>query len=249
MKLVINRYCLFVILIFAFFSVFSTPAFAQFKPLPTIDTMHITVNLSDKVSYHFEKYILYAYNQLGYKVIFEKILTARAREMVDAGRLDAMMIAEKEIEQVYSNLLRVPVMLAKGSLMLYCHKQIDCQVSALENENNIVGVVSGHSMSAFYMREMRASTYAVKGQENLGVMLTKGRLNYVLVVHEDRLGNIGNFDDTQYQKVEVYRSEGYHFIHKKHKHLLPQLTISLQLAIEKYGPLVKPEKEEKANNG
>ena len=234
MKLVINYYCLFIIFIFASSS---APLYAQ--PQPIVNTMHITINLSDKVSYRFEKYLLFAYNQLGYKVIFEKILSARAREMVDAGRLDAMMIAEKEIVQVYTNLLRVPVMLAKGSLILFCNKQVDCQVSALNKANNIIGVVSGHSMSAYYMRQKRASTYAVKGQEHLGVMLTKNRLNYVLIINEDRLGNIGDFDDTPYQKIEVYRSEGYHFIHKKHKNMLPGLTQSLQLAIEKYGPLVK----------
>ena len=59
--------------------------------------MHITIPLSDKVNSHFERYLLFAYNQLGYKVIFDKILNVRARKMVDAGRSDAIMIAEKEI--------------------------------------------------------------------------------------------------------------------------------------------------------
>mgnify|MGYP000681092069 CR=1 FL=1 len=237
MKPVISCFCLIFLC-----ALFSVSIYAQ--PAQAVKTIHITIHLSDKISYSFEKYLLFAYNQVGYKVIFDKILTARARAMVDAGRLDAIMVAEKEIEQVYTNLVRVPVMIAKGSLMLYCKKRVVCSASALQNANNIIGVVSGNSISANYMKPMRASTYAVKSQENLGVMLTKGRLDYVLVVYEDRLGNIGNFDESPYQKVEIYRSEAYHYIHKKHRHLLPKLTKALELAIEKYGALVLPDEAE-----
>ena len=237
MKFVIHYYCLLIVFIFTFSS---TYLYAQSEP--KANTFHITVNLSDRVSRRFEKYLLYAYNQLGYNVVFEKILSARAREMVSSGRLDAMMIAEKEIVEVYPNLLRIPVMLARGSLTLYCYEQVDCKASALSNVNNTIGVVSGNSMSANYMKEMRASTYPVKGQEKLGSMLIKERLKYVLIVNEERLGNIGNFDDSAYQKVEVHHSEGYHFIHKKYKHLVPELTLALQLSIEKYGTLVNSDK-------
>ncbi len=62
----------------------------------------------------------------------------------------------------------------------------------------------------------------------------KGRLNYILIVNEDQLGKIGDFDESHLQKVEIHRSEGYHYIHKKHEKLLPQLTKTLQLAIEKF---------------
>lgn len=70
-------------------------------------------------------------------------------------------------------------------------------------------------------------------------MLTKGRLNYVIIVQGDQLGKVSDFDDRAYQKVEIYRSEAYHYIHKKHKNLLPKLTQALQLAIKKLGPLVE----------
>jgi len=218
----------------AFFS-----AFIYAQPQPKLKTMHITIPLSDKMNSHFQKYLLFAYNHLGYKVIFDKILSARARKMVEAGRSDAIMIAEKEIVQVYRNMLKVPVMLAKGRLMLYCKKELYCDASVLNKTSNVIGVTSGRSLSANFMRSMQASTYAVKGAVNLGFMLAKGRLNYALIVNEEQLGNIGDFDDNQFEKVEVYRTEGYHYIHKKHKNILPELTQALQLAIEKYGPLVK----------
>ncbi len=44
-----------------------------------------------------------------------------------------------------------------------------------------------------------------------------------------------------FKKVDIFQTESYHYIHKKHEKLLPKLTKALQLAIEKYGPLVKPE--------
>ena len=239
MRPVINTLCLFFIFNFSC-------GFLLAQPVPIENTMRITINLSDKISSRFEKYLVYAYNQLGYKVAFEKILSARAREMVDAGQIDAMMIAEKEISQVYTNILRVPVLLARGRLMLYCNKQVSCLTSSLNNEKNIIGVVSGNSISANYMRQKRASTYGVKSHTQLGLMLEKERLKYVLIIKEDQIGNIGNLDENLYKQIEVTRSEGYHFIHKKHQHLLPDLTLALKSAIEKYGPLV--EIEEVAHN-
>jgi hypothetical protein len=230
------------ILILFSFCISSTSIDAQ--PLPVNSTMHVGIHFSDKISVHFEKYLLFAYMQIGYEVSFEKILTARAREMVNAGKLDAIIIAEKEIDKVYKNLLRIPVMLARGALMLYCNKQVTCDTSVLTDSKNVVGVVSGSSMSANYMRKMSATTYGVINQEVLGLMLTKERLNYVLIINEERLGNLGNFDETPYNKIEVHRSEGYHFIHNKHANILPELTKALHLAIENFGPLV----EQKLNN-
>ena len=201
--------------------------------------IHIATSLSDKLNYRFEQHLSYAYNQLGYKVLFEPILTARARKMLDADQLDAIMIAEKEIEQVHNDILRIPVMLAKGSLMLYCNKRVKCKVSELNNSDNIVGVITGNSMSGNYMRQMRASTHTLRSSESLGNMLIKERLDYVLLVFEEQFGNVSGFDASQYQKVEVFRSEGYHYVHKKYEYLLPDLTKALQLAVEKLGPLVK----------
>mgnify|MGYP001572527229 CR=1 FL=1 len=74
--------------------------------------------------------------------------------MVEAGTLDAIMIAEKEIEQKYNNLLRVPVMLAKGSLILYCSEKVYCHPSALNKIDNVIGVVRGSSMSANFMQHL-----------------------------------------------------------------------------------------------
>lgn len=213
------------------------------KPHTKLKTMHITVPLSDKLSSRYQKYLLYAYNQLGYNVQFEKILIARARQMVDEGRFDALMVAEQEIEQVYRNIMRVPVMLAKGKLVLYCAKKVLCQQSVLNDPKALVGVISGHSISANFMSQMNASTYAVKSTEKLGEMLTKDRLDYILVIYEQQLGNISNFDETNFKSTDVYSTVAYHYIHKKNAALLPALNKALARAIEEYGPLVQNNKD------
>ena len=212
--------------------------FAQAPSLPTTKEIQVTVTLSDKLNARYEKYLLYAYNQLGYKVTFDRILVARAREMVNAGRLDGIMVAEKEIEQHYNNIVRVPVLLAKGTLILHCNKHVSCQMSALNDENNVIGVTSGFSISSIFMKQRRASIYPIKNTKNLGVMLTKGRLDYVLITDIEQLGSLGNLNKSKLHSVEVFSTQGYHYIHKKHVKLLPQLTKALQAAIDKFGPLV-----------
>jgi hypothetical protein len=204
--------------------------------------VRISIPLSDNISHRYEKYLLFAYNHLGYKVIFDQILIGRARELVNKGELDGMMIAEKKIEQTFYNLLRVPVVIAKGALVLYCNKRVVCEKSALNDANNVIGVTSGKSISANFMETVQASSYAIKSDENLGSMLVKGRLHYVLLIDEEQLGNLGNLDESQFNTTVVYRSAGFHYVNKKHKNLLPGLAQGLQLAIEKYGPLIKPNK-------
>ena len=199
--------------------------------------MHISTPVSDKLNHHLEKYLSYAYAKIGYKTDYEKILVDRARVMIDAGKLDAIMIAEKEVEQKYTNILRVPVMLVKGSLVLYCNNNVNCQTEVLNNPSNIIGIILGHSMAVNFMKTKQASAYTVINAVNLDAMLHKGRLDYILTINVEPLGNISGFDDSLYQQIEVFRSEGYHYIHKKHAQLLPELTQALQLAIEKYGPL------------
>ncbi len=237
MKILINlMHSAIIVLLFCFSFTLSA------KPNSQPKSVRISIPLSDNISHRYEKYLLFAYNHLGYKVTFDQILIGRARELVDEGKLDGMMIAEKEIEQTFFNLLRVPVVLAKGALVLYCNKKVVCEKSVFNDVNNIIGVTSGKSISANFMETMQASSYAIKSDEDLGSMLIKGRLHYVLLIDEVQLGNLGNFDESQFNTAVVYRSEGFHYVNKKHEDLLPALVQGLQLAIEKYGPLVNPNK-------
>jgi len=204
--------------------------------------VRISIPLSDNISNRYEKYHLFAYNYLGYQVIFDRILIGRARELVNKGELDGMMIAEREIEQTFANLLRVPVVLAKGALVLYCNKSVVCDKSVFNDADNVIGVTSGKSISSNFIDTVAASSYAIKSDEDLGSMLTKGRLYYVLLIDEVELGNLGSLDESLFNTAVVYHSEGFHYINKKHKNLLPGLTQGFKLAIEHYGPLVSPKK-------
>jgi len=221
------------IIIFAFFSNYSSA-----QHLNTQKTMYVSVPLSDKISHFFEPHIVHSYNLIGFKVVFTKILTVRARNMVNAGQLDSIMVAEKEIEQNYQNLLRVPVLLAKGTIMLYCVEQVVCHDSALNVSENVIGVVKGNNISSSLMNNKKASSYAIKSEENLLNMLIKGRLDYVLITEVEAFGNLAGKNDENINKIEIYQSEGYHYIHKKHAELLPKLTAAMQASVSRYGALV-----------
>lgn len=175
--------------------------------------VRISIPLSDNISNRYEKYHLFAYNYLGYQVIFDRILIGRARELVN-----------------------------KGELVLYCNKSVVCDKSVFNDADNVIGVTSGKSISSNFIDTVAASSYAIKSDEDLGSMLTKGRLYYVLLIDEVELGNLGSLDESLFNTAVVYHSEGFHYINKKHKNLLPGLTQGFKLAIEHYGPLVSPKK-------
>ncbi len=53
------------------------------------------------------------------------------------------------------------------------------------------------------------------------------------------MGNLGGIDEQKYGQVELAALEGFHYIHEKHKNLLPQLTAAIELYIEERDPSFK----------
>jgi len=207
---------------------------ADLKP-----SMKVAMPINVKVSNAVKDHILYAYNLLGYKVDFYPIVTGRSIKLTEIGELDAEAVRISIIETSVKNLLRVPTLLGRGTLELYCLPNIVCDTSVLEQKDNLIGVISGTNITSAYMKNKGASVYHIPSNLVLSQLLNLKRLNYILSlsVNNENRNNIVGIDKSKYQVIPLKQFEAFHYVHKKHKSLVPYLASSLEQAISALGKI------------
>jgi len=187
------------------------------------------------VAEDLQKHLIYAYKLLGYKVEFYPMFPGRALKLTNKGELDAEAIRIPIIERKAPNLIRIPVSLVKGHLELYCAYKVPCDESILNNENNIIGVVSGTNITTTYMKTKGASAYNIASNLVLAQLLERNRLDYILSLSTKGSKNIVDIDRSKYQVIQLYEFDSYHYIHKKHINIISNLTSALQKAQDELG--------------
>jgi hypothetical protein len=181
-------------------------------------------------------YIIRAYSLIGYRVALHQYPPGDSIKMTNVGKLDAELIRTPVIELSAKNLKRVPVKLLSGQLVLYCLNHIKCDSDVLNDVAATIGIISGKNITSNYMEDKNAPVYQIKGSQNLVKLFEKQRIQYILSLDIDGIGNIGSIDKSQYQSFQLALYDSYHYVHKKHEELIPELTLALQQAIEEIGP-------------
>ena len=197
----------------------------------TFKTVNIPIEADIELINFYKKYISQAYKSLGYKINYHQVSPGRGLIEVNEGRFDAVIIRIEIKNDNLNNLIQIPVLLAQGNLILYCQKTIICQQSIFDNSANFIGVVRGATFSAAYMEYQQANSYQMINNTKMAEMFNKGRLEYILSVEDNLHGEIFTLTGNSYQKVLVQKALAYHYIHKKLAHLVPELTIALQEAL------------------
>tara|TARA_R110001583_G_scaffold195215_2_gene370529 strand:+ start:2967 stop:3299 length:333 start_codon:yes stop_codon:yes gene_type:complete len=70
----------------------------------------------------YKEPVLKAYRDIGYQIRFIEMPLAREILEINKGTIDAIVLGLSILEQNNSNLIRVPIILASGDLLLYCQK-------------------------------------------------------------------------------------------------------------------------------
>ncbi len=232
-----NYISVFMLLLCVMYSHLVVAKLSESNIKPTMQ-MCISPNTKEIDNYAM-RLVNHAYDQLGFKVAFHAIQPGRSLILTDRGDFDGQVMRASNIEKRAPNLLKVPVTLAKGKLALYCAKDVLCDKSILNNSKKVIGVVTGDTASTVFMKDKNGSTYQVRNGVDLATMLTLKRLSYIITLEEEETGNINNLDASLYQRVILLDLAGYHYIHKKHQQLIPQLTTAFEQAIAEIGPFKK----------
>ena len=220
-------YSIFFLLLF---SVGSIASETEVVPAVSSNQKSIVVSLvpDTTVLDTYKRYIASAYQQIGYKVIFKELPFGRAINLGTKGQVDAMLIRISAIEDQMPEFIRVPVLLAKGKAVLYCHKNVVCHETELDNPNNIIGVFSGINFTNKVMAGKRASTYEISTFEQAEKMFLKQRLPYLISLDKTDLGFYMKENPENFNSVVLAHYQAYHYIHRSKADLMPELTQALE---------------------
>ncbi len=211
-----------------FLSLQFTP-YADNSPLKQINISSIKdLHIIDR----YRELVLKAYTDLGYSVDFIEMPAARGFAEINKGTVDALVIRLSVIESNNPDLIRVPVILASGDILLYCQIELPCDHSVLDEPANLIGAVIGQNFTTAYLKGRAASVYKTTTVSQLAEMLSKKRLNYILMFEVDGLGTIVELDKSKYNIIKLDRLAAFHYIHKRIESILPELTLSLKNILE-----------------
>jgi len=174
-----------------------------------------------------------AYELLGINIAYEVYPAARALIQSNNGSVDGEVLRLAGIEQSYPNLIRVPVPIYYNEFVAFTK----------EKKFPFQGVESLKSYKVGTMRGMKIAEKILKGvtytsltkHEQIFKMIETGRLDVGVLPRVDtilfskRLGVPVQILEPRLGKFSMY-----HYLHKKHSHLLPILTEILR-KMEKSG--------------
>lgn len=202
-------------------------------------SINLAIDSSIPIVEHYKKRVFRAYVNLGYKVNFLETSMGRSILEVNNGRIDGITIVSSQVEKVNENLLRVPVLLASGQLVLVCHLDIPCSEKVLDDPLSVIGIVSGANHMSLYMKNKSASLYSSKNPALLTSMFEKKRLQYILSVEIDGIGNYSLLEKGKYSQITLVELKAYHFLHKRFSNFVPEITRSLNEVLSVLGPVNK----------
>ncbi len=197
----------------------------------------VVIGLVQDVDYilPYEDIIARAWQDIGYEVHFERLPGDRSLRMSNRGILDGELVRTQIIEASHPNLLRVPVLIAKGELLLFCRKTVPCNGGALQNKRNIIGVRSGSLTAIEFLSQHAAQSFLFSSPDIKSMLSNDSRLNYVLTVGVSGYGNLdGITDPVNLASISLVEFDAWHYVHKKHAHLTVSLAESLRRARATY---------------
>jgi hypothetical protein len=173
------------------------------------------------------KLIQTIYEELGFEVSFIAAPAKRGIMLLNDNVVDADVIRLKPTVVKYDNVILVEPALAKGSLMLFCHKNVPCELSVLHSKTTQIQTHRG-ILNQFEPGELKAQILLSEMPKNTLNMLQESRVFYALsTVDEPELEALSN----KFNYVKIKDVFGYHVIHKKHAYLLPKIQQKLRQKI------------------
>ena len=180
----------------------------------------------------FSPPIINAYHKLGFKVKLELVKGGRGLIESSSGRTDGELVRTSAIEDFTDTLIRIPVPLGIIRAFLVCHKSVVCDVDVLDDPRTRVGIINGGNAMLTIMEDKKATVVAIPDLVNLRKMLERGRFKYIIGVEHDA-GLRFNYSD-EFQTAPDVLFEGYlfHYVHKKHKAIVPALAQALEESLK-----------------
>lgn len=169
-----------------------------------------------------------AYNKIGTEVVFKTYPAERALQISNSGDADGELVRVDNISTTYTNLIKIPV----------SHVVAEQMAFAKESKIEIAGWESLRPYKIVFHKGYKAAELGTKGMDvqlvghdkQAFLMVDKGRRDVVLANRFTGLSLIKEMNLNRIRMLipPVQVDPLYHYLHKKHKALVPQITAVLR---------------------
>ncbi len=169
-----------------------------------------------------------AYKEIGYQIEYQPLPGARALHTSNSGQVDGELFRIANVEKKYKNLIPVPTPINVLQAIVFSkNKNVD--VNGWKSLKPYkIGVQIGIKFVERGTRGFNVS--AVETNEQVFKMLNSGRVNIAVVAYTNGVKTINKLKltDVKTLKPPVQEYLLYHYLHKRHKNLIPSLDSVLQ---------------------
>ncbi|GAA0859670.1 hypothetical protein GCM10009114_34010 [Aliiglaciecola litoralis] len=164
-----------------------------------------------------------AYQSLGYRVKYQKIPLARSFVEADAGRIDGLRARVGDVEKEFVNLIKIPVPLFEFEMVMLADRRKCgvCDYQWIEQ----VAVARGFRAFEYFQSKQSNPVkpiYVTHAQQAFN-MVMEGKVSGA-VMSGASVPKVYSAMSHHWIKTTLARLADYHFVHRKHEHLVPKLT-------------------------
>lgn len=175
------------------------------------------------------------YAKLGYQIAYENVPLARSFIEANSGRLDGLRARVGDVEKDYPNLVKIPFPILHFDLVMIADRR-KCGAC---NINTISRVATTRGFRAFETFRLAQENpidviYTTRPKQAFE-MLMEGRVEGAVMSSTNVPPEFYTMGQ-EWIKTTLVSLPDYHYIHKKHEHLVPELLVTLQ-EMEKSGEL------------
>jgi len=193
-----------------------------------------------------------AYKRIGIKFQYKIVPSARSLDLANKGEVDGEVCRFIAIEKKFLNLVRVPVVIYPTQLSAFTKKK-EISIKGWESLKPYrVGIRIGEQFVEAKLKDMEVAWRATTHEE-LFTMLEAGRLDIVAGLTRLRgmivIRELWKNKNLQFEGIRIFPLvfiPGYHYLHKKHKDIVPGITSALQ-EMEKEGLIQKMHEDYEAS--
>lgn len=171
-----------------------------------------------------------AYKRIGFEIKIQQYPAERALRMANDGKTDGEVARLALIREKYQNLMMIPVPLHQIKSVVFTN-DANFSVQGYESLKPYSAVtLIGYKNYERKLKKYGIRHHLVPGYDQVFRIIDAGRYDLALVTMFDGLKTLKDLQLKGIRLLEppLETTPTYHFVHKKHERLVPELTATLQ---------------------
>lgn len=173
-----------------------------------------------------------AYRRLGIQIKVIPLQAEQALDMSNSGVYDGELFRVANIHKQYPNLRMVPAVILYNEDVVFAKNSLTFVVDGYESLRPYrIGIVKGVKNAEIGTAGMNREV--VTTYKNLFLLLKAGRIDVAFCTREKGIKFIKELNIKHINMLEppLSREKLYHYLHKRHEHLLPKVTKVLKQVV------------------